>query len=158
MDPWTPNWYIPQVLGAYLLGSRMWGSHHVSSDYDVFLVVENLPNKQKSRRTGARFSTSISIRGVAADVLLATLSDFQMRLGQARGPDLFCFLAPADCVLLENQMLTMLRGTLVFEMNAIINEGSEAASEAWEQSQKLMRRGDVRKGKKVLGHSYRILV
>lgn len=148
---------LSQVLGAYLLGSRLWGSHRSASDYDMFLVVESLPKKAQGRRAGARFSTSISVRGISVDVLFATCSEFEARLDRARVPDMFCFLAPDDCKLLESQWLTTLKGKIVLEISSVVEEGQEASGEAWEQSQKLMRAGDFPKGKKVLGHSLRIL-
>lgn len=146
-----------QVLAMYLLGSRMWGMYGSSSDYDIFVIVQQLPLRAHGRHSGARFSTSKLVRGVPVDVMMVELKDFMTKVCIAEYPDLLCFLAPPDCRLYEAREISDIRNSLILRLDALRTAGREVADQTWAQAQKLIQHGDDKKGKKVIGHSLRIL-
>lgn len=84
-----------EVLNLYLLGSRLWGTHHEGSDYDVTAVLAE----------SARISTSRHTHSGSFDVQLVPLAAFRELLSANDAHAVLCAALPWTHVLQERQPL-----------------------------------------------------
>lgn len=108
-----------------MLGSRLWGTQHAKSDWDVLVVLRgDVPLRE------------IKARGV--DALVMGDKVFEQRLQEHRLKELCCLWAPADNVLRRSR-----RCSFRLDLACLLQQGLHDAEENWKRCQKyLSRAGD----------------
>jgi len=141
------------VLNVYLIGSRMWGTASISSDHDLYLVVQgNSPAR----------NSHFQIPGLNVDATVVGETYFQQRLNDAKLKELSCLWAPPACKLLERRNFQLVGSAATSGAAAGAVDRARLGSSLtagyekdWTRARKQIQGGRLEVGKKVLSHCVR---
>eukprot|EP01113_Clastostelium_recurvatum_P040695 TRINITY_DN6351_c0_g1_i3.p1 TRINITY_DN6351_c0_g1~~TRINITY_DN6351_c0_g1_i3.p1 ORF type:complete len:409 (-),score=87.48 TRINITY_DN6351_c0_g1_i3:11-1237(-) len=146
------------VLNMYLMGSRLWGTHTHASDYDFLIVVRNTKATAKSKTTTTMLGekANIAVHAGEYDAGVMTETEFIARL--ARGEMHECVLAwaPRHCVWKET--IDPRKHINTRDIRPFMNNILEEATKDWAKAEKMIAKGDLQRGRKVLIHCLRGLM
>lgn len=126
-----------EILGAYVFGSRVYGTHTKESDIDIILITNHLPN-------------GTEIRNGLYNIQVLSESHFGESLEKNDIKALECSFAPEWAKLIE------FKHRFILNEVSLRNEISAKVSHSWVKFKKKLAQGDRSIGLKSLFHSLRI--
>ena len=127
---------ITKVVNAYVVGSRLWGSAHATSDWDLIIVT-----RERGEQGAAH-----AVHKAMFDAKVMSLVEYTARLRAHRMPELATVWAPEPCIMRQTVEPTSLFTIDVPSLRAATMKDAE---KAWKRIAKSMARGDVNVAKKV---------
>lgn len=126
-----------EILGAYVFGSRVYGTHTKESDIDIILITNQLPN-------------GMEIRNGLYNIQVLSESHFRESLEKNDIKALECSFAPEWAKLIE------FKHRFILNEISLRKEISAKVSNSWVKFKKKLAQGDRSIGLKSLFHSLRI--
>lgn len=126
------------ISGAYLFGSRVYGSATEQSDWDYVLVGKGLKYREVT-------SDNINIHVMSDHLLRANVEDYDMRA-------LECILAPKEAIIYERKPTKF----KVKDKSKFTEKILFQVDKNWRVAKKKFNEGDVYGGKKRVYHAIRI--
>jgi hypothetical protein len=139
---------ISDISGLYIVGSRMWGNFKITSDYDCLVILKsNLHLKSTT--------TTVQIRQHSVDLVCIELEHFLERVHLCRLPEIYCLLCPKSCIIKPILEISLPK---TFDRKIVWESAEVEWIRDWSRAEKLIIRGDILSGKKIIAHMIRILL
>jgi len=144
------------VVGVFLVGSRLWGSATYNSDYDFIVVHRN-----------AKMSPHATLHNGEIDASALHLVEFQKRVVEEhKFYELLCLWLPQEYRWKEsnesaksNSPLTVsLRNSFHLQPRTLFQSIDEETARDWRMAQKYVQKGNVERGKKTIVHAFRLML
>jgi predicted nucleotidyltransferase len=141
---------VSDVLHAFVLGSRLWGTSNEDSDYDTYIVIKNT-SAWASRLSSQKSFASIHSANIDAIVMLE--SNYTDRIRESGVFDLVTIWLPVDFVLKTVGLLQWKP-----DLQALFASCDKVLKRDLLMAQKHAENGKYDKAKKVITHTTRMIM